>query len=59
MMDRMDTDKDGKISADELSSMDEQRRGFISAADANGDGDVSRAELLQGMQQRFSEGGPR
>lgn len=59
MMERMDTNKDGKISADELGSMDEQRRGFISAADADGDGDISRAELLQGMQQRFSEGGPR
>lgn len=58
-MERTDTDSDGKISAEEIAAIDPQRSGNIKAADSNGDGSVSRAELLQGMKKRFSEGGGR
>jgi hypothetical protein len=58
-MERSDTDGDGKISAEEIAAIDPQRSGNITAADANGDGSVSRGELLQGMKRRFSEGGQR
>jgi hypothetical protein len=59
IMERSDTDGDGKISAEEIAAIDPQRSGNITAADANGDGSVSRGELLQGMKRRFSEGGQR
>ncbi len=57
MFERLDTDGNGTISADEISAMDSERSGMVSAADADGDGNVTRAEMLQGIRQRMSEGG--
>ncbi|MGB7324573.1 MAG: HlyD family efflux transporter periplasmic adaptor subunit [Rubripirellula sp.] len=56
MMERNDTDGDGKLSAEELSSVDERARSGTQAADEDGDGEVSRAELLKSMKARFSGG---
>lgn len=57
ILERSDTDGDGKISAEEIKAMDPQRSGMIVSSDADGDGNVSRAELAQGLRKRFSEGG--
>ena len=59
MMERSDTDGDGKISAEEIKAMDPQRSGSVVSADADGDGAVTRAELTQGMKKRISQGGGR
>ncbi|TWU58840.1 macrolide transporter subunit MacA [Rubripirellula tenax] len=56
-MERSDADGDGTLSADEISSVDERFRSGITAADEDGDGAVSRAELTKSMTARFSEGG--
>jgi multidrug efflux pump subunit AcrA (membrane-fusion protein) len=56
-----DADKDGKLSADEMSSMDERRKRMVDGADANGDGFVDRAELTTAAAaaaQRFSQQPP-
>ncbi|MEM8666006.1 MAG: HlyD family efflux transporter periplasmic adaptor subunit [Planctomycetota bacterium] len=55
-----DTDGDGIISAEELGAMDSQRAGMIKRADTNGDGNVTRAEIMNAMKQmssRFGGGG--
>jgi hypothetical protein len=59
IMERNDTDGDGKLSAAEIRAIDPQRSGNITAADSDGDGNVTRAELLKAMAKRFSEGGQR
>jgi HlyD family secretion protein len=41
-----DTDKDGKLSKDELSKMDERMQQRLAAADTNNDGFLERRELL-------------
>ncbi len=46
-----DKNNDGKLSADELSSIPEAFRDRIKAADTNGDGNVERAELVAGMKK--------
>jgi len=55
----MDTDGDGKLSKAELESVDERLRSRIQAADANSDGDVTRAELTAAFKKRMSGGGAR
>jgi multidrug resistance efflux pump len=59
MMERSDTDGDGKISAEEIKAMDPQRSVSVVSADADGDGAVTRAELTQGMKKLISQGGGR
>lgn len=41
-----DTDKDGKISLDELAEMDERRKQMFAGADKNGDGFLDRSEMI-------------
>ncbi|MEM9589274.1 MAG: efflux transporter periplasmic adaptor subunit, partial [Planctomycetota bacterium] len=55
-MDRNDTDKDGKLSADEISKVDQRFRSSLKSADTNGDGDVSRDELKASLQKRMGGG---
>ncbi|WP_246151379.1 HlyD family efflux transporter periplasmic adaptor subunit [Rubripirellula reticaptiva] len=55
-MERSDTDGDGKLSAEEIGSIDERWRSGTLAADEDGDGEVTRAELLKSMKARFSSG---
>ncbi len=57
MMDRLDTDHDGKISSDEAAVDDRMSQRFASQ-DANGDGFVEEAELLNAMQKRATQGLP-
>jgi len=56
-MQRSDTDSDGKLSADEIQAMDSRFRSSVSAADTDGDGFVTKAELTQSMKKRMSGGG--
>ena len=58
-MQRSDTDSDGKISAAEIGAMDSRMQGMIKAADANQDGDVTKAELTSAIKKRFGGGGAR
>ena len=58
-MQRMETDGDGKLSKAEIGNMDERMQSRIQAADANSDGDVTRAELTAAMKKRMSGGGGR
>jgi HlyD family secretion protein len=57
IMERADTDKDGKISAEEIQAMDPERSGSVKAGDTDGDGAVTREELLQGLKSRMGGGG--
>ena len=56
-MQRSDKDGDGKLSAEEISGVDQQYQERLRAADTDGDGSVSKAELTQSIQKRFSGGG--
>ena len=56
-MERNDTDKDGKLSSDEIAKIDRRFRGSISEADSDGDGFVSRSELLKSTKAKFFGGG--
>jgi Ca2+-binding EF-hand superfamily protein len=58
-MQRNDKDSDGKLSAAEIGEMDSRMQGMVKAADANQDGDVTKAELTTAIKQRFSGGGAR
>ena len=51
---RLDKNKDGKISTDEIPA-DQAAR--MSSSDANGDGFIERAELQKAMAERMSAGG--
>ncbi|WP_336056712.1 EF-hand domain-containing protein [Nitratireductor sp. CH_MIT9313-5] len=52
MFEQLDADKDGKISAAELSAPHIDR---LKAADANGDGELSKEELTDFVQKRAAE----
>jgi hypothetical protein len=63
---RLDTDGDGVIGPEEIQNVPEDRRSQMQAADADGDGKVTRSELTSGMKrmmerfggQRPGAGGP-
>lgn len=60
MMQRYDTNSDGKIDADEMAALDSRAVDRVKAADADGDGSVTREEMKRGveeMMKRFREGG--
>ena len=57
-MQRFDTDSDGKLSAAEVGAINAERRGMVQAADGNGDGEITRAELTDSIKKRMSSGGP-
>ena len=52
-MERSDTNGDGKLSADEISAISEERRGNITAADSDGDGSVTSEELTAQFKKVF------
>ena len=56
-MQRYDTDSDGKLSSEEIGAIDSQWSAGIKSADTDGDGAVSRAELLQSIKKRFQGAG--
>lgn len=63
-LEESDTDKDGKISAAELASMEDRRKQMLEGADANGDGFMDRAEMttaataaMARMRERMEAGG--
>jgi multidrug efflux pump subunit AcrA (membrane-fusion protein) len=63
MLERMDADKDGKLSAAELASLPEDRRANMLKGDTNQDGLLDRAELTAAAATfrrppRDGEGGP-
>ncbi len=58
-IERSDTDGDGKLSAEEIGSIDSRFQPMVTAADSDGDGSVTRAELTAAMKARFSGGGDR
>lgn len=53
IMERNDTDGDGNISAEELSAADSSFRDRMTSADSNGDGALSREEVLNMLKQRM------
>lgn len=57
IMESSDADGDGKISAEEMQSLEGPRAEMMKSADVDGDGAVSRAEIMRAMQQRMSSGG--
>ena len=58
-MEMNDKDGDGKLSSSEIDGIDSQFRAGVKAADTDGDGSVTRAELLKSIQKRMSGGGQR
>jgi HlyD family secretion protein len=58
-MQRNDTDGDGKLSSSEIDAIDSQFKDGVKAADANGDGEVTKEELTKSIQARMSGGGGR
>ena len=48
---------DGKIDADEMSSLSERAKPMVEAADGDGDGSVTKEELKSAMQKRMQSGG--
>ena len=59
-MQRYDTNSDGKIDATEIASIDERSRDRVKQGDKNGDGEVSKDELVKAMDammKRFQGGG--
>ena len=57
MMGRYDGNGDGKIDADEMSSLSERAKPMVEAADGDGDGSVTKEELKSAMQKRMQSGG--
>ena len=57
ILERNDTNGDGKLSPDELNAINPQFRSRFSGADSDGDGTLTRAELTAGMAKAFSGGG--
>jgi HlyD family secretion protein len=58
MVDRIfaaDTDGDGKISTEEMSGLDDRMRERAAEYDANSDGFLEKAEVLQAIQKRMKE----
>lgn len=51
-MERNDTNNDGKLSSDEINNIDPQYRDRLTPADKDGDGEITRQELMQHMQSR-------
>ena len=58
-MQRNDKDSDGTLSADEIKAVDGNFRSMISAADGDGDGNVTKAELTESIKKRVGGGGSR
>ena len=56
-MERSDTDGDGKLSAEEINNIVENRRAGVLAADTDGVGSVSKAELTASIKKRMAEAG--
>jgi len=56
---KYDSNSDGTISKDELESLDEKVKGFITRADKNKDGDVTTEELTTAMAAMSQGGGGR
>ncbi|MEZ6137741.1 MAG: biotin/lipoyl-binding protein [Pirellulaceae bacterium] len=54
-----DSDSDGKLSAEELQSLDSRFRDRFTGFDANGDGSVEKAEALNGFKNMPRGGGGR
>ena len=54
-----DKDNDGKLSAAEIDGMDSRFQSMVKDADANQDGDVTKAELKSAIEKRFSGDGAR
>ncbi len=60
MMDRYDTNSDGKINASEQESLEERARGMVGQADSNGDGEITREEIetsTKRLMERMQNGG--
>ena len=58
-MSKNDKDGDGSLSPDEIKAIDSNFRGMVTAADADSDGSVTKAELTKAMTKRMSGGGSR
>jgi HlyD family secretion protein len=56
-LDEFDTDKDGSLSATEISAMPDSRQKSTKRADADSDGIVTKAELTKGVQAFMSGAG--
>ena len=61
MMQRYDTNSDGKIDKDEMAGLDDRAKGMVERADSNSDGEITKDELKSGMEnmmrQRQQQGG--
>lgn len=53
-----DADGDGKLTAKEIETLDERLRGRVSEYDANSDGVLEKAEVLQAIKKRAQQAVP-
>ena len=52
-----DTDNDGKLSGEELNTLDDRMRERVPEYDTNGDGVLEKSEVLQSIQKRMQQAG--
>ena len=55
MMDRLDTDKNGELSKEEIDASSDPER--TRASDTDGDGKITKAEMLESIKKRMAAGG--
>jgi Ca2+-binding EF-hand superfamily protein len=56
MLQRLDTDSDGKISQDEASTSEQMKEGFAKM-DINGDGSIDENEITTSIKKRMQQQG--
>ena len=51
VMQRSDKNQDGKLDKDEVAGLDERSKGWAATADKDGDGDISKEEVVEAMKK--------
>lgn len=57
VMQRSDKNSDGKLDKDEVAGLDERSKGWAKTADTDGDGDISKEEVIEAMKKAMKSRG--